>query len=202
MVEKELKVFRLGDSFSNTAFRATVEDVSEIWAAQRGNCVASPIVVRYASGKALEDFVWTDAATPLVSARVITALAESAISGWSTFPVKLFDSGKREISGYTGLAVTGRCGWIGFDRREESLIYRPNRSGGETRYFKGLKFDEQSWDGTDLFMDAEARTGWVLATERVRKTFRAREVTNVEFTLIDDVELIAQRSDIIPAKTP
>ena len=194
--------FSLEDAFLNTAFRGSAEDFDGMSDAKRGRSPVGPLLVRYNSGRILKDFVWTGAIAPLVSERVVSLLTKEAVSGWSTFPVKLFDRNGREVLGYVGLAVTGRCRWIGFDRREESLIYRPNRSGGQTRYFKGLKFDEQSWDGSDLFMDAEARTGWVLTTERVYKSFTAGKITNVEFTPLDDVELIAQRSDIIPASRP
>ena len=151
MVENTNRVYRLGDALSNTAFRGEVNDVNQIWRARRGDPPSGAIAVRHMSGKILRDLIWTGAVAPLVSERVTSLLAGASLSGWSTFPVKLFDAGGQEINGYVGLAITGRCNWIGFDRREEASIFRPNRSGGQTRYFRGLKYDEQSWDGSDFY---------------------------------------------------
>jgi hypothetical protein len=199
VVETNIHVYRLSDPLSNAAFRGSVDDVSTIWRAQRGEPLRKPITVSHMSGTVLKDFVWTGAVAPLVNRRVVSLLNDSGVSGWTTFPVTLVDDVQRKLEEYVGLAFTGRCNWIDFDRREESLIYKPNRSGGQTRYFKGLKFDKQSWDGADFFMDADAKTGWVLVTERVRRVFKERKVQNCAIEALEEIELIAQRSDIIPS---
>lgn len=199
MVNTSAQVFRLSDPLINTAFRGAVDDVSSFWRAQRGEPVSKPLTISRMSGKVLKDFVWTEAVTPTVNQRVISMLTDAKISGWTTFPVNLFEDAQREVDGYVGLAFTGRCNWISFDRREEALIHRPNRSGGQTRYFRGLKFDRESWDGSDFFMDADAKTGWVLVTEQVKRIFEAGKVKNCELEPLDKIEMIAQRSDIIPS---
>lgn len=189
-------ILLLTDPFDNTAYRGSVPDVSAIWQGRRGERLSTPIRVTWLSGRVFKDFIWTGAAAPLVSQRVVTLLAQSGVSGWGTFDVTVQDAEGRLTSGYWGLAITGRCSWIDFDKRKNAALYTPNRSGGETPHFRGLKYDKESWDGSDLLMDS-GKTGWMLATETVRKLFTQNGVSNCRFDSLDSVEVMAQRSEIL-----
>lgn len=195
MVGKHM--FSLGDPMSNVAFRGKFESFDIGADAQRGNPASAPLTINRAEGRKLMDFIWTGCLAPLISMRVVSILEDAGLTGWSTYPVEVFGRKQEPIPGYLGFAVIGRCKWIGYDKREEALVYRSNASGTLSRYFVGLRFDEASWDGSDFFMDTEGK-GHVLVSERARDVFTAARVSNCEFTPIDEMELLATQRDIIP----
>jgi hypothetical protein len=96
--------------------------------------------------------------------------------------------------------VTGRCASISFNKRADALVYRTKENGVRMPYFVGLRFDVNTWDGSDLFMGADRRTGWIVASERIERLFKRLKVTNCKFTQVENVELLAQKSDIEPVE--
>lgn len=154
--------------------------------------------VFYSSGKRLRDFVWTTAAVPLITERVRDALAEHKLLGWRSYRTRLFDQAGKPVPSYCGLAVVGRCASISFNKRADTVIYRARGTGAPMPCFKDLRFDLATWDGSDFFMGADRKTGWIVVSERVESLFKGLKITNCKFTPVDDVELIAQKSDIEP----
>lgn len=63
-------------------------------------------------------------------------------------------------------------------------------------WFRGLRFDERTWDGSDLFMDQEG-SRLILATERVAELFKRNKVSKCVFQDIETVELLAVEREII-----
>jgi hypothetical protein len=51
-----------------------------------------------------------------------------------------------------------------------------------------LFFEEDSWDGSDFFME-ERKSGWVFVTRRVVDFFRRNKIRNVQFERMDELEI-------------
>ncbi len=144
----------------------------------RGSWVpAKPLEVRWEMGRTPpSDFVWTTLAVPLVvSDRVLKVL--EGFTGWTRYSVLVLDEGGNALPGYSGLAITGRCGAI-----DNALSTRAIRKfpGGTFPVFVGLRFDEASWDGSDIFCP-EDDSGWVFVTPTLRDALQGAKVQNVLF---------------------
>jgi hypothetical protein len=131
------------------------------------------------------DFIWTTIVSPLiVSARVIALLQDSAVSGWSSYPVEVLNRDGEVLEGYAGLSIIGRCGRMEFER---SLEVPKEYPAGTFPVYKGLFFPPESWDGSDFFMPSDG-TLYVFAVDRVQKLFRKARITNVAFERADLAE--------------
>ena len=77
------------------------------------------------------------------------------------------------IHGYAGLSVRGRCGPIQYER---GVPVQKEYPGGIFTVYLGYFFDEQSWDGSDLFVSVDG-SGMVFVTQKVRDAFAKAKVT-------------------------
>ncbi len=114
---------------------------------------------------------------------MVASLQEAGISGWSTYPVELFGKQGEPLGTYHGLIVHGRCGAIDDSRSERTTKEFP---AAVLPIWRGLYFDEDSWDGADIFMPSD-ETGWIFVTERAKHIFAAR-AKNVRFTTLTEVD--------------
>jgi hypothetical protein len=178
------RLFLLGGNPSSTHYRGRISVDVHPFALTRGAEPSKPAEVRRAMGAAEPtDAIWTTSVAPvIVHERVLALLA--AFTGWKTYAVEVFDAKERAVPGYHGLAVVGRCGEID-DSRSQKLdkIY----PGGVFPVWRGLYFDEASWDGSDLFMPG-ARVGWIFAVKEVADAFRKAKVRNVVFDPLTEME--------------
>jgi hypothetical protein len=130
----------------------------------------------------------TYAAVNLVSDRLLAILRERGFSGWTTFPIQISLDDGRALQGYAGFAITGRSGPID-DRFSESAIRPPPVRGGHSgRVLRGLCFDPESWDGSDIFMP-EGYAG-TFVVEAVKDALEEAAVSNVEFRRLSEIERI------------
>jgi hypothetical protein len=145
----------------------------------------TPVMYRRLSGKNAYDFVYTSSlSVRLISRRVEDLLRVNGFTGWTTFPARLFGVRHIELEGYSGLSITGRCGPI--DPRKGALRAWPtnhlkNKHANEatlscydrpTTPFStlvGTYFDENTWDGSDLFLPGDWSS--VFITQQVRDAF-------------------------------
>jgi hypothetical protein len=138
-----------------------------------------PVAVHRAMGGDLWEVIWADQMGPLaVSHRVVELLRAHGFSGWSTYPVLVFDPERGVVPGYYGLAVTGRCGPIDYGRSQLDGIdtVLPD--------YVGLYFDPDSWDGSDLFF---ADRGRPFCTAEVKTALDRADVRNIAFTPLPKV---------------
>lgn len=153
----------------------------------RGEWVpAAPVMVRRAMGKKSPgDFVWTTLANPVVvGPRVLTVLRDGGFTGWSTYPVLVHDHAGAVVDGYAGLAVTGRCGAIDDTRSVEVMREYP---GGVFPMDRGLFFNEEEWDGSDVFCPV-GKNGYVFLTSPAVDALRAAKIGNVFLQPAAEVE--------------
>ena len=147
----------------------------------------TPIRLVSAQGSKLADILWSGYVEIFcVSERVIHLLTQGQISGWSTYPVELHDSNGDVMSGYRGFAVTG--GECERDRSRSSVVAKPAPSpkGKAHDVYKGLYFQENQWDGSDMFW---IRNRGIVVTENVYQILKEAHVTNVELIALKNVEI-------------
>lgn len=139
-----------------------------------------------AQGSKATNILWTQLVTPVcVSGRVIRILSENEVSGWSTYPVEVFDPGGELLADYHGLVVTG--GVCDADYSRSAVITKPPPAPRGKSYdvYKGLFFDEDQWDGSDMFWVGGVR----VVVEKVKTVFEKSGIENVAFTPLPEREI-------------
>jgi len=133
----------------------------------------------------VDPVLWTTHAVPIILADAVVQLLRSeGLTGWSLYEVSVRDKQGEQVPGYSGLAVTGRCGNLDHSMSVELPRIRP---AGIFPVWKGLFFDPNSWDGSDFFMPAQ-RFGSVFVVDAVKKAFERAKIRNVSFTPLDQFE--------------
>ncbi|HVG64323.1 MAG TPA: hypothetical protein VNA24_37525 [Hyalangium sp.] len=191
------RIFSLGESGSRKAFRGDlgVETRDEVFALTRAELhPAHPITVEWAMGSAKPgDVIWTTYAVPvIISESVVQLLRSHGFTGWSLYDVSVRDKQGQPILGYSGLAITGRCGKIDYAR---TVVVPRVYPAGIFPIGKGLLFDPESWDGSDLFTPV-GKGGFIFMVDEVKKVLERAKIRNVVFTPLEqyEVEMITLES--------
>lgn len=184
------KIYFLRDPLSKRLLRGSIDCKTDTFALTRGEVETSaPIQVSWYMGGSLpSDFVWTGNVGGLVvHRRVVQVLRDHCLTGWRSYEVSVFDKKGGCHPEYEGLIVHGRCGPVNLSRSVVVLSQSSSEYRVESRVpqFLGYYFAEDSWDGSDIFMDnpdAQRRTtAHVFVTERLRLAFETSRVKNVKF---------------------
>lgn len=120
----------------------------------------------------------------LISDKIIDAFARNNITGWKATSVKIV--GKEELKYYV-LMVTGRCGYIDCNKSEKIIQKSPG--GEDWPFLRGLYFEPESWDGTDIFV--ADNMSFIICKEKVKKILESIKATNVSYEKITDLTLEA-----------
>jgi hypothetical protein len=130
------------------------------------------------------DVVYTDALFPvLLSRRALMALR--GVKGWTSYPVSLTDSSGHLLRDFRLLVVQGRCGRINF---EKSSVVRQKYPQGIFEEYRGIFFDEDSWDHSDMFMPSN-RIGYILVSERAKVAIESLGSPSPHFEPLDQVQI-------------
>src|SRR5262249_27462331 len=152
------KVYRLYEAGNSISFRGDFAHDAPRAVTRAEKIPSGPVEVRWTMGRNRpSDFIFTTWVDPvLISDRVVGVLKAGELSGWQPYPIDLFGKDGARITGYQGLAVHGRCGPI-----DNSLSVKIQKiyPGGIFPMWRGLFFDQTTWDGSDLFMSANG-AGW------------------------------------------
>ena len=141
------------------------------------------------------DVVWSSGAEViLISARTQAALTRAGCSGWQAWPITLLGKHGESIDGYSALAVTGRAGPV--DYSSARVVWR-ECPGGWYPYLKGCSFRDDSWDGTDLFMERPepargVQTLGIYLSSRAAAALREARTKNLLLERLADRELSAR----------
>ena len=147
--------------------------------------VPTPIAASWAiGGRAPGDIVWTDRSLLIVSDRVVEVLNDNKLTGWSTYPVTLTNRDDEILNGYCGLAITGRCGEIDNSRCQ---IVPKQYPAGEFPVYRGIYFDESTWDGSDIFCFSGGGARKCV-TERFRAAVEEAGLRDIDFEALSCVD--------------
>jgi hypothetical protein len=169
-----------------TAFdRAPVAEIAldsdRITAIQRGEWNPRQPVAARIEIQPEADLVWGSNFAALLSGRGKAALATAGVTGWGTSQLRL-EGPLGIVYGWSILVVRGRCGPI---ERNRGRVVTDELLG---QALEGIFFDLSSWDGADLFMPSDWRSGiWV--TNRGRAAFESLALSNTIFTPLSDIRL-------------
>jgi hypothetical protein len=148
-----------------------------------------PVIVKYLSGSPNPaNIIWTSSVYPIIiQEKILELFIASNFTGWSTYSVEVYDKCNKLVPNYYGLAITGRCGSINYDKSE--IIYKELPSGSFP-HLKGVYFPVTTWDGSDFFMEVPdtmgLQMGTIFVTEKVVRTFNKENVTNIKFVKITE----------------
>jgi hypothetical protein len=176
--------WQISDALDNDALRVKMEtrmDEDEDVSLKRGELrPAVPVCFRQYMGGRLKDLIGSGGGQFMISNRLADTLRAGKFTGWSTYPAKIFGKKGEEITGYNGLAITGRCAEID-ESRSEKVEELP---GGKFRIMRGMFFDEKDWDGSDIFMIGVA--GQICVKQKVYEAITSLKPTNIKFTRLDE----------------
>lgn len=148
--------------------------------------IRRPLQFDVAQGIRASDFLWTQLINPVcISERVVCILRNNEVSGWATYPVEVFDKEGNLLSEYHGLAVTGAVCEADFSRSTVVTKPPPTPRGKSYKVYRGLHFNEEDWDGSDMFWVGGVR----VVVERVKELLEQEMVENVRFTPLPDWEV-------------
>ena len=186
--------YELSDPLAVVPFRlrsrlpddAQAEGVNVQLLSQGRSQLKKPIQFDAAQGLEATDFLWTQLVTPVcASERLIRILSENEVSGWSTYPVEVYDREGNMHPCYHGLAVTGAVCEADYSLSTVVTKPPPTPNGRSYDVYRGLYFKEDEWDGCDMFWVGGVR----VVVDRVRKIFEQNKVSNVRFTPITEREI-------------
>jgi hypothetical protein len=98
---------------------------------------------------------------------------------------KVFEKNGREVQGYHGFSIIGRCGAIDYSKSEViEKIFVSN--GPLAKFYKGLHIGLQHWDGEDFFLP-ERYYGTII-TSSVANFLKKNKISNIRIDNLADVE--------------
>ena len=136
------------------------------------------------SGGRATDVLWSQMVLLFcVSGRLVRLLEENEITGWSTFPVQVYDRKGALLPDYHGCAVTGGICDQDFDR---SVPFDKEMPGGYYTHYRGLYFYESQWNGSDMFWIG---AGIPVCSDKVYRLFKKYKIGNIRFTPLTECEV-------------
>jgi hypothetical protein len=193
-------IYELRDPVSDRAFRGEIVGEENCIGLIRGEIDPGRAVrIRWGMGSACPGgVIWTTSAHPLIlDRRVVNLLRKKEIKGWRSYPVQVIDKGGEVYDNYEGIGIVGRCDPIDLSRSVVTLKQFP---GGWFPQFLGSYFSEESWDGSDVFMERPDEKGVVtakiFATEKAVRLFAEAKVENLHFERLTDKETLTSTYEI------
>ena len=143
-----------------------------------------PIVFKQNDGKNITDILDTGSVNLyLISDRTKDLLEANSITGWTTYPIRLYDKKGGEILGFHGFSVTGKCGKRDFSKCE--IIRKPIRDQGPIwEFYKGVSINY--WDGNDFCIPDGSLQ--IVLSEKGAKVFIANKISNVHLINLAEME--------------
>ena len=177
-------LYNMNSSGGSRAYHADI-DLDDDWALLYGEVQRdTPIIGRWFMGSAQPvDIVWTTLAAPmLMNERVVQILRDHEFTGWDVCPVQLTDKAGAPLPTYYFLQVHGRCGPRDPRMGEPFVEELP---GGRFPRLRGLYFDPETWDGSDIFLSEGM--AFKIITEPVKRALVRAKVKNVIFRPLDTI---------------
>ncbi len=134
---------------------------------------------------------WTDVLNPssvslhLVSNRFVQLLEANKITGYTTFPVRLFNKQREEVFQYSGLSITGRCDKIDWDK-SPVITKRLVPHGPECEFYNGASISFQNYIPTNWFLPETSLS--IIVTEKLKLIIDEYNISNVVLKDVDEKE--------------
>lgn len=146
-----------------------------------------PIIFKQEYGNRLDDIIRTGYPDLyMISERMKDILESNNLTGWKTFSVTVLDHEEKEIKGYCGLSVIGKCGPIDYNKSEiieKKLVI----DGPLIKWYKGQYIGLDRWDGMDFFLP-EGYYG-IIVTEKAAKIIKKNKLTNIKLIRLSEIEV-------------
>ena len=159
------------------------------WDLIKGNYaeIDFPVIFKQDHGKKLADILGTGwPGLFLVSDRLKKILEDNELTGWKTFPIKVYDKKKNEVLGYHGFSIVGRCGSINY-KKAEICERQSFPTGPFYKVYKGLYVGLDKWDGNDFFIPDESI--FFIVTNKAAEILQKNKVTNLVLENLSNVEI-------------
>ena len=156
----------------------------------------APVPFGYSSGSNMYDWIWTELATVILSAELVSLMRQSNLTGWAIYPVELRDACEEVLPAYVGLSVVGKTGPLD-DSNIPVTSEKSRITGRPVPQRKGFFFDVSTWDGSDFF--SPNNSPMIIVTARVRDILVKKKIKNVLFERITEAVRIGTTS-IFPSK--
>ncbi len=192
------KLYRFSDVFATRPFRlrsrlpsGTLSGPQLHLLAQGKYAISEPIQFDAVEGDQAADVLWTQLVGLFcVSGRLIRLLEENEITGWSTYPIEVYDRQGNFLPDYHGFAVTGSKCDPEYSRSAVIDKPPPDPRGRGYQVYKGLYFDESQWDGSDMFtVGVGEAVGTRVVVDKVHRLFKKYKIRNVRFTPLSEYEI-------------
>ena len=123
-----------------------------------------------------------------VNQALVNMFQEKGIKGLTFTPATvLTKSGGKTLDNYFAVSVAGRINAV--DYLKTDIVYK-QFPGGQFPHFKGLYFDPESWDGSDIFMERPDNEGkqsaFIYVTKKFVDAVIKCKVKNIGFVNFND----------------
>ena len=156
------------------------------WNLVKGNYkgINFPVTFKQEYGKNLRDILGTGwPCLYLISDRLKEIFESNNLTGWKTFLIKLYDKKEKEISGYHGFSIIGKCGPTSYE--SSKIIEKKYVSNGPLcKFYKGVSIDK--WDGSDFF--TPEGTYEIFITKKVADILRENKLSNMRIINLSEIE--------------
>lgn len=140
--------------------------------------VEGEIIMSQIQGTKFVDVVSTGDTLNIYSNTMFEVFEKNSFTGWGKILVVVVLRNGQRIYQYSFLTVTGKCGSLDESKTQIEDVPISNSPSAKPLIVKrGLFFDEDTWDGSDIF-NPEG-TFFILVTEKVRDALIQHKFTNM-----------------------
>lgn len=185
----------VSDPISTKSYRGNIEDEKgDFGKLLRGEYHPDSLVITHLEGgKESGDLIWNHVNDPFcISEKVKDLLIENDVSGVKFIPTIVKNKNKKQNSTqYYTVIISGRVDNIDYLNSDIKFI-KQNGWVKESAHFIGKKFDVESWDSTDFFMeraDSEGNSNChIYVSKKVVDLLKKYKVRNILFEKLSDYE--------------
>jgi len=170
---------------SSTTSKSPVElnlTTDEAIAVRVGRPPPNPIKGRWTGGsRKPNDAIWMRASF-LINERFRRILEGISATGYAVVPCEITSRKGEPFGGYSFLQVLGKCAPIDDTK---SILVEKEYPAGRFPAYKGLFFEEGSWDSSDIF--SPLGFTMTVVTERVAQILKSEKIRGVEFVPLTEI---------------
>ena len=148
---------------------------------------STPFLVRHDQGEAVPgSCFWVSGIYgPVVATSICDLFRANKITGWDTFPVRVFAKSGGEVPGFVGLRTIARPVSV-IDFTKGARLQSP-RNPGRFLYVGG-EFDLITWDGSDIFRSGNSIQ--FIVVERVKQILENAKLRNLRFSRLSEHDVM------------